>query len=83
MSGETVRKNFNWPTGDMEQLASRRLSWHLESPSRVKEIGGIASQNVFALCLMKLAMEAIEEPRASDRLWELLFEQRRLGGRVQ
>lgn len=72
MGREVLRKSFVWPAEFNARLSERRLSWHLESPSRLKDLGGIATQNAFVLALLQVALEAIEEPHSSDRLWEVL-----------
>lgn len=77
MREKVVRKHLSLPEGLDDALARRRLAWHLESPSRITELGGIASQNSFLVGLLELGLESIEKPVQSDRLWELLREGRR------
>lgn len=76
MSEKSVRKHFTLPAELNESLTHRRLAWHLESPSRVTELEGIASQNDFVVALLQLGLESIEKPVESDRLWELLLDGR-------
>lgn len=73
MQDKTVRKHLTFPVELHEELTRRRLSWHLESPSRINELEGIASLNSFVVGLLRLGLESIEKPIESDRLWELLL----------
>lgn len=77
MSRELVRKNFQWPQEFVGRLARSRLEWHLEDPSRLKGGTPIVSETAYAQALITLALEMIDDPAKSERLWEILQKQRR------
>ena len=74
MQTKSVRKHFTLPAELHGALTQRRLSWHLESPSRLGELDGIASLNAFVVGLLQLGLESIDNPVESDRLWQLLLD---------
>lgn len=77
MQDKMVRKHITFPADLHEDLTRRRLSWHLESPSRINELEGIASLNSFVVGLLRLGLESIDKPIESDRLWKLLLDGRK------
>lgn len=71
---DVARKSFEWPRGFSEELASRRIDWNLEDPTRVHAQQGLTSENVFVIAMLKLAVEMLDQPRSSQRLWEIVQE---------
>lgn len=69
---DVARKSFEWPREFSEELASRRIDWNLEDPTRVHAQQGLTSENVFVIAMLKLAVEALDEPQSSKRLWEIV-----------
>lgn len=77
---DVARKSFEWPREFSDELASRRIDWNLEDPSRVHAQQGLTSENVFVIAMLKLAVEALDQPPNSKRLWEIVQE---LGGSAE
>lgn len=74
MAKSVTRKSFEWPREFSEELSARRIDWNLEDPERVRAQAGLTSENVFVIAMLKLALEALDQPRGSERLWDLTQE---------
>ncbi|AMY20330.1 hypothetical protein A3Q40_02967 [Rhodococcus sp. PBTS 1] len=74
MARNVARKNFEWPQAFSDEMAERRLDWNLDDPSRVRARQGLTSENTFVIAMLKLALESLDQPRSSRRLWEIVQE---------
>ncbi|ANI91366.1 hypothetical protein [Dietzia timorensis] len=72
MSGKIIRKNLLFSEKFYTQLLDFRIAWHIEDPSRMKALNGLASESSFVEALLDLAIELSRQPENSARLWDLI-----------
>lgn len=72
MGSRSIRKCYQWSGSFQNDLQRKRLNWHVEDPCRLEKLEELASETAFVKALLTLAMEAIDDPIKSERLFELL-----------